>query len=85
MKAFKGKKVFIRTVTHYYAGEVEKVADGLLMLKNAAWIADTGRFHNALKDGTLTEVEPFVDPVGIPIGAIIDITTWRHSLPLTQK
>lgn len=85
MKQFKGKKVFIRTVTHYYTGEVEKIDSGMIMLKNAAWIADTGRFHNALKTGNLNEVEPFVDPVGIPLGAIVDITTWRHALPLTQK
>ena len=85
MKAFKGKKVFIRTVTMYYTGEVEKVADGMVFLKTAAWIADTGRFHTALKDGTLNEVEPFIDPVAIPLMAIIDVTTWRHPLPIAQK
>lgn len=44
-------------------GKLEKVFDNELLLSNAAWIADTGRFHNAVKDGSFDEVEPFVNDV----------------------
>ena len=81
----KGKKVFIRTVTHFYTGEVQSVSKEGVVLKSAAWIADTGRFHNFLKDGTVNEVEPFVSPVFVPFTAMIDATPWLHELPKAQK
>ena len=56
-----------------------------IVLDDAAWIADTGRFYNALKDGTLSEVEPFIGPVSINRGSIVDVTEWKHALPRTQK
>jgi hypothetical protein len=45
-----GKNYFIRTVTHHYTGKLIKVTPKELVLKDAAWIADDGRFMNALKD-----------------------------------
>ena len=81
----KGQNVFIRTVTHYYTGHVAAIDAGGVTLDKAAWIADTGRFHMALKTGALNEVEPFVDPVYIPLTAIIDATIWRHALPIEQQ
>jgi hypothetical protein len=81
-----GQPYFIRTVTHYYTGKVEKVCAKELVLSSAAWIADTGRFHDALKTGKLNEVEPFPGgEVIIGRGAVIDATRWQHDLPLTQK
>ena len=51
-----GKKVLVRTVTHYYTGLLAGVTGGdggvWLHLADAAWIADTGRFHTALATGT---------------------------------
>ena len=78
-------KVFIRTVTHYYVGRVGAINKLFVTLKDASWVADTGRWHQALKDGTLNEIEPFVDPVSIAIGSIVDATKWRHDLPSQQK
>lgn len=80
-----GQPVFVRTVTHHHTGRLTAVAGGFIVLDEAAWIADDGRFHNALKDGTLNEVEPFVDPVVISASAMIDVTAWRHALPRVQK
>jgi hypothetical protein len=80
-----GRSVFIRTVTMYYTGRVVSVKAGEVVLTEAAWIADAGRWHNALKNGTLSEVEPFVDPVSINRGSIIDVTEWKHALPKEQK
>lgn len=80
-----GRAVLVRTVTLYYTGRVALVKAGEVVLSDAAWIADTGRFHDALRDGTLSEVEPFIGPVSINRGSIIDVTAWTHPLPRTQK
>jgi hypothetical protein len=80
-----GKSVLIRTVTHYFTGRVALVKNGEVVLTEAAWIADTGRFHNALRDGILNEVEPFPGPVSVNRAAIIDVTAWTHKLPREQK
>lgn len=81
-----GENYFIRTVTHHYTGKLVAVFDGELVLQDAAWIADSGRFADALKDGALLEVEPF--PTGDVIigrGAIVDASIWNHHLPTAQK
>ena len=80
-----GKNYFIRTVTHHYTGKLVKVTPKELVLEDAAWIADDGRFMNALKEGKLNEIEPFQDDVVIGRGAVLDATIWRHALPRDQK
>jgi hypothetical protein len=82
-----GNKYFIRTVTHYYTGELVEMTDRFLVLKDAAWIADTGRFADALKKGSFTEVEPYPDGVLVLIlmGAVVDMCDWSHPLPRDQK
>ncbi len=75
----------IRTVTLYYTGRVVAITDTDLVLAEAAWIADTGRFHDCLTTGQFNEVEPFVHPVIVPRGAIVDATAWTHPLPREQK
>ena len=80
-----GEEYLIRTVTMHFTGRVVAVNDSEVMLDFAAWIADTGRFHDALRDGSLAEVEPYVGPVVVSRGAIIDYTKWGHDLPTKQK
>ena len=80
-----GKSYLIRSVTMYYTGRLVRITETDLVLEDAAWIADTGRFHTALKTGALNEVEPFVNPVILPRGAIVDVTRWNHPLPREQR
>ena len=80
-----GSKYLVRTVTMTIVGHLRQVYPGELLFCNAAWIADTGRFHDALRDGTLDEIEPFVDDVIVGRGSIVDATVWRHDLPIEQK
>jgi len=81
-----GEKVLIRCVTHYYTGKVEIVTDEEIILSNAAWIADMGRFSEALKNGTLSEVEPYPDGlISINRGAVVDVAPWNHELPRVVK
>lgn len=80
-----GKAYFIRTVTNYFTGKVDAITDSDIVLSDAAWIADTGRFHTALKTGKLNEVEPYPDGCIVARGAIIDMARWPHVLPGDQK
>jgi len=80
-----GQKYLVRCVTHYQVGELVSVNDKEIVLENASWVADTGRFHDALANGEMSEVEPFTGPVLVNRGAIVDATIWNHDLPTQQK
>lgn len=81
-----GNNVLIRTVTFFHTGRIEAISEHEILLSSAAWIADTGRFSEALKKGTLNEVEPFADGiVSINRGGVIDVANWVSSLPLDVK
>lgn len=80
-----GEQYFIRTVTMHLTGRLKAFNDKELLVEDAAWVADDGRFYDALKEGEFNEIEPFVDEVIIGRGALIDATKWRHKLPRTQK
>lgn len=43
-----GEKVFVRTVTHHYTGKLTAADEQWLVLHDAAWIADDGRFADFL-------------------------------------
>lgn len=80
-----GESVFIRTVTHYFTGRVKSVTSSDVVLEDAAWIADMGRYHVALQTGALGEIEPIPSWVIIGRGGIIDIVPWTHALPKAAK
>ena len=81
-----GANYFIRTVTMAQTGKLVAVYAQELVLENAAWIADTGRFAQAVEKAEFSEVEPF--PVGrcVIVGraAIIDAVSIPI-LPAVQK
>jgi hypothetical protein len=83
-KDLEGEKLFIRTVTYHLVGKVVAVNGTLIELSDASWVASSGRFMQAIKDGTLDEVEP-VGRAFVNAGAITDCFPWRHALPKTQK
>lgn len=81
-----GKNYFLRTVTMYYIGKLVRVLPQELVLEDAVWVADAGRFHQAMTDGTLSEVEPFgTGEVVIGRGALVDASLWAHKVPKSQK
>jgi hypothetical protein len=86
-----GKNYLIRTVSHIDVGKLLMVGDKELVLTNASWIADTGRFSNCLRDGfeeqTNSEIEPFPTNAKVIIGrgSIIDMVEYTHKLPKHQK
>ena len=42
-----GKAYLIRTVTFYYTGKLSRITSKELILEDAAWIPDTGRFNES--------------------------------------
>jgi hypothetical protein len=74
-----GRKIFIRTVTHYYVGEI----GGWVVMKNCSWVADTGHFGKAMEEGKFSEVEAYPTDtlVSVNLGAVVDISDWEdHDL-----
>jgi len=80
-----GNSYFIRTVTMHLIGNLIAINEKEMLLGNAVWIADSGRFHDALKTGKLNEVEPFVDQVIVNRASIVDATIWKHPVPTKQQ
>jgi hypothetical protein len=79
-----GEAYFIRTVTYHLVGRVKHVLRDYLILEEASWVADSGRFMQAIMDGTLSEVEP-VGTAYVSLGSITDAFPWGHDLPARQK
>lgn len=79
-----GKAFFFRTVTYHLTGRIKKIIGNMFLLEDAAWIADSGRFQQAIKDGKLNEVEPVGDAI-LNISTVTDIFPWKHPLPKEQK
>lgn len=80
-----GANYFIRTVTHHHTGRLVQVTSQELVLEDAAWIADDGRFADALRKCEFGEVEPF--PKGRVIvgrAAVIDAVEIEK-IPTSQK
>jgi hypothetical protein len=81
-----GENYMIRAVTFHYTGKLKAVYEHEIVLEDAAWIADDGRFKDAVAKGTFNEVEPYPDgDVIIGRGAITDAKKVTFPLPRIQK
>jgi hypothetical protein len=80
-----GSVYLIRTVTMIDTGRLVQVTDQELVLEDAAWIADTGRFSQAVAKAEFGEVEPFPDGrVIVGRTSVIDAVVIAKS-PRSQK
>jgi hypothetical protein len=83
-----GDTWFIRTVTHHLVGEMKAVGPQELVLKGGTvmWVADDGRFKDAIEKGVFNETEPYGDQdVIIGRGSIIDATRLKVNIKVVQK
>lgn len=86
-----GKKYYIRTVTHHQVGKclgIEFIGSTpFVLLEKASWVADSGRWSDALKDGFKdnAEIEPCPGVVRVNVTSIIDVFDWEHDLPTKQQ
>jgi hypothetical protein len=70
-----GENYLIRTVTFTLTGKIKSKTSQFLVLSDADWIADTGRFSLALEDqDKFSEVEPFKNDAIVSKGSIVDAT-----------
>lgn len=85
-------RVWILTATDGYLGEIvsspigDETGGGWIVMRNASWVADTGRRHVFLRDGVKAseaEIEcyPANLELAIPVSSIIGVTVWTHELP----
>lgn len=81
-----GNNYFIRTVTFHYTGNLVGIEPNELVFKDVAWIADSGRFQQALETCLFSEVEmyPVSSLVMISRGSIVDAVSIT-TLPTSQK
>lgn len=82
-----GENYLIRTVTMIYTGKLTKVYNKELVIIDAAWIPETERWADCVKDGKFKEVEPYPDGSEVILNkeAILDITRVYWKLPRSQK
>lgn len=82
-----GAAYVFRTVTMYVTGRIEAVYEHEIALTEAAWIPDTGRFNEFLRNPlACRECEPFPNnaTVGIGRGSIVDFCSIER-LPTDVK
>lgn len=85
-----GATYLIRTVSYHYTGRFvgfNGPNNSEVCLEDAAWIADTGRFMQAVQDGVLGEVEPYPNGTIVAINrtSISDFCEVKWSPPRSQK
>lgn len=84
-----GKPYMLRTVTHIDVGRVKAVYPTEIVITEAAWVADTGRFNEQWEksgEDAFLEVEMFPrnNEVIVGRGALIDATKLQ-ALPTSSK
>jgi hypothetical protein len=79
-----GESYLIRTVTYHVLGKVKSIKGNFLVMEEASWVADSGKFSVALEKGTLNEVE-YVGKVIVALNAIADAYPWNNKLPKETK
>ena len=81
-----GKKYLIRTVTMCDVGMVKEVHRNFLVLEKASWVADTGRFFQAMVNSSVfNEVEKFPNDLIINTEAIVDAVQLADNYVLPTK
>lgn len=83
------KQYFLRTVTYHLTGKLVDIKGKFLIFDDACWIADTGRFADAMKKGIdkadSHETEPWNQKVFVNVDTIVDACEYTYSLPKEQE
>jgi hypothetical protein len=81
-----GEQRMFRTVTHIITGRIVSIHHDGIVVTDAAWVADTGRYANAILSGEFSEVEPYPDGMHVVVNhaAMIDAPLLAK-LPRVQK
>lgn len=79
-----GKAYLLRTVTYHMLGKLERISGNFLVLSEASWVADSGRFGTAISTGELNEIEYVGDAI-VSINSLVDAFPWGHKIPKATK
>ena len=82
-----GVNVFIRAIPFHYVGLLVDMDDEDIELAHASWVADSGRFADALATGSFEELEPYPGDGQILLRRELcaEISIWPHKLPREQR
>jgi len=80
-----GGKYLIRTVTYHLIGKVVAITATDVVLEEASWLADSGRFGECLSSGKVNENEPIPGRHIVFRGSMIDAAEWKHETPVGLK
>ena len=80
-----GDKVFIRTLTYHYIGEVIEETPEYIKLSKTVWVADSGQFTKAIQKGELSEIEIIGVDTHVMKSNIVDCIEWNHEIPTNRK
>ena len=69
-----GKPYSFRTVTMIYTGKLIGINEQELLVDEAAWIPETERWADFVATGAHKECEPYVKPIVINRGSLLDVT-----------
>ena len=75
-----GEIYSFRTVTMIYVGRLIAISKQEFLIEDAAWIAETERWADFVKEGNAKEVEPYCNAVVLNRGAMLDITLFPKLL-----
>ena len=76
-----GKAYLFCGVTRYFVGRVTRITGPFVELAEASWVANTGRFSEAVSRFTLDEVERVPDGWIVNTAALNDAGPWNGDLP----
>lgn len=78
-----GANYLIRTITHYYVGQVVSHVLSEIILTKASWIANTGDWDRCIGEGVIQEYQSYPADMEVIINAdaVVDIDPWSHRLP----
>lgn len=79
-----GEAYLIRTVTYHVLGRVKSINGNFLVLDEASWVADSGRFSVAIEKGELSEIE-YIGKSIVSMAAIVDAYPWGNKVPKVTK
>lgn len=79
-----GKAYLFRTVTMIYTGRIKEMRGDEILVEEAAWIPETERWADCVKNCDFKEVEPYYRDVVIYRGGLLDVTEI-DKLPTKQK
>lgn len=74
-----GQTVYVQTITKDWVGEVVAIPGPYTVcLKNASWVADSGRLSVFMVEGRTPQME--VEPVGFVTVQWVNWMPWPHQL-----